>query len=252
MNDEKWKEYIRYNEIEETQPAMSLDIRSNDIDFVSKWVNFKDKKVLDIGCEDGKILNLLKERFNSDISGITLGKITRGNEIFKGDMHEIPFENKLFDVVLILHTLEHSIAPYIALSEIKRVLKTDGIVVIISPEEGDIWTCIKQHYFTPTFRQLANLLNKLGFIPISNFRKEYCINIKEWKRDIIAIWQNTEYEPQSLVEDRMFPIPVLGLPITNDWSLRITPVIIEFRSEKNDGIFNQTHLSGRTDSLMRT
>ena len=44
------------------------------------------------------------------------------------DAHDIPFENKFFDGVIIQAVLEHVVDPYRCVEKIHRVLKVKGLV----------------------------------------------------------------------------------------------------------------------------
>jgi len=247
MNNELWKKYLNFSEIEKTMPATDVPTRNADLKFLAQFLDFKNKKVLDVGCEEGEVLKHLKKEFGCEVTGTTLGAIYEQNKHFikKADMHELPFEDNSFDAVLIMHTLEHAISPYIVLAEINRVLKIGGKIIVIMPEEGDVYTSCKQHYSTMTFRQLFNLLNKTGFIPIKNYRKEYEINEAEWKRDILAVWEKKETNLGSLLENSLVYIPSLGEQIMLNVHIKLTPILIFSAIETE--LMN--HFIGRTDSL---
>ena len=91
---------------------------------------FKNGRVLMMGCGDGYEVRLLKERGFTDVIGLTYerkeyknGRDKIGDNIVRGEMHELPFMNSEFDFVYSKETLEHSLAPYIALCELNRVMK---------------------------------------------------------------------------------------------------------------------------------
>ena len=166
MNNTKWKKYIRAEIIQNEPHGMDAYDRVRDLNFLLNNTDFKNKKILDIGCEEGMIISSLQKVIKCKCIGLTM-KICnnpkiKNVKIVEGDMHELPFEDESFDIVLIMHTLEHSIAPYIVLSEIHRILKPDGEIMIIMPEEGDNNTSSEQHYMTLTFRQLFNLFTELS------------------------------------------------------------------------------------------
>ena len=52
----------------------------------------------------------------------------------RGDMHELPIKDKAFDLAIARHSLEHCVAPYLALQEMMRVARW-GLVVV--PEDSD-------------------------------------------------------------------------------------------------------------------
>ncbi len=243
MNNIKWKKYIRQEEIQIEKYGMSLDERIQDLNMVVNTIDFKNKKILDIGCEEGIIIDTLQKNFNCDVTGLTLKKENdKKDYIIIGDMHELPFDDDTFDIVLLMHTLEHSVAPYIVLNEINRILKNEGKVVIIMPEEGDLFTTTKEHYMTLTFRQLFNLLYKNNFIPNCNYRKEVMITDFEEKREIISIWEKSK----NINDINIRIIPVLCGKIYDDKNhRRIYSVFPQIISSK---ILHNTFL-GRTDSL---
>lgn len=98
---------------------------------------------LDIGCGDGRFARIVGGRFKT-YTGVDLNDkaIERarvsfsGNpriSYFVGDAHNLPLPQKKFDVALYGFSW-HFIEDFDrALSELERVLKTDGIAIIIEP-----------------------------------------------------------------------------------------------------------------------
>jgi len=102
------------------------------------------KRVLDIACGEGYGSRLLAERA-AQVSGVDIAAETvnharatygAGNlEFLLGDCAAIPFEAGTFDVVVSFETIEHHDKHEKMISEIRRVLKPDGILVISSPDK---------------------------------------------------------------------------------------------------------------------
>ncbi|MDD5331748.1 MAG: class I SAM-dependent methyltransferase [Candidatus Nanoarchaeia archaeon] len=99
----------------------------------------KGKKVLDVGCYDGYISNKIKDLGNVVIGmeiskeGVKLAK-ERGIDCFFGDVEgKFPFKDQEFDVVFAGEIIEHVFDTDLFLSEIKRVLKKDGFLVLTTP-----------------------------------------------------------------------------------------------------------------------
>ncbi len=220
MNSDKWNKYIRIDRIQNEGHGMNFKERVRDLDFISNFVKIQNTKILDVGCETGQIIKYLKDKFSCDVTGITERIYEVNPDIKLGDMHELPFENNIFDIVFIMHTLEHSIAPYIVLSEINRVLKKDGIIVCILPEEGCQSTSDHQHFSVMTFRQIFNLLHKTNFEPVLSLRKELKITYSEIRRDIITIWKKVN----SINDWDIITTLVLGVCLSNDGTIRYTAV----------------------------
>lgn len=102
------------------------------------------KDVLDIACGEGYGSNLLaasaKMVIGVDISEPAIrradAKYQRANLQFKvGSCTEIPLEDNSVDVVASFETIEHISQHEEMMSELKRVLRTDGLLIISSPDK---------------------------------------------------------------------------------------------------------------------
>lgn len=97
--------------------------------------------LLDLGCGDGYILDLIKPQTKIAI-GIDyhFGKLMEahkyGNPTAKADFHYLPFANATFDIIHCSHVLEHSLDANKMLSEMARVLKPLGQCLIVIPSTG--------------------------------------------------------------------------------------------------------------------
>ena len=81
------------------------------------------KLTLDLGCGHASYKKYFPNRIGFDIqSGPGVDVV--------GDAHNLPFENEKFDNILCTEVLEHLHSPYIAISEMKRVLKKGGKLVL--------------------------------------------------------------------------------------------------------------------------
>jgi len=101
--------------------------------------NFEPKTILEIGCAAGHLTKFTQDLFpKAKVWGIDIYKPAiieakmRYPEInFQvADAHKLPFNKNYFDLVLCSETIEHVLEPAKMLAEIKRVLKTDGRVVL--------------------------------------------------------------------------------------------------------------------------
>lgn len=98
-----------------------------------------NKKILDIGCGDGKDLMILSKKSNQ-IFGIDpsiefLKKAQKNNPsgVFKEAIGEnIPFDDETFDVVVSKWAIQTSTDVPSVLSEMARVIKKDGTLVFLS------------------------------------------------------------------------------------------------------------------------
>jgi len=109
--------------------------------FLDKYIekNKGKMKALDIGSNFGLFTELLKRK-GYDAYGIDINekkvKWAKKNcraKYMLGSAESIPFKDSTFDIVILLATLEHIIDRGKALSEINRVLKKNGKVIITVP-----------------------------------------------------------------------------------------------------------------------
>lgn len=118
-------------------------------------------KVADIGCGAGNMAKALKryradlEVFGIDISkkAIAQAKKDAGGVIFKiGAVEALPFKERSLEAVCMFDVLEHVPRPQKVLSEVRRVLKKDGIFHLFLPLDAQPGT-------------LYHLLYKIGWQP---------------------------------------------------------------------------------------
>ena len=91
----------------------------------------KNSRVLDVGCNDGTLMEFLKKNKNVDIRGIEISKkkvqicISKGLTVIEGnaefDLKQFP--NNSFDYVVLGQTLQAFINPEVVIRELLRVGK---------------------------------------------------------------------------------------------------------------------------------
>ena len=86
--------------------------------------SFKEKKILILGDAFGVESKYLRELgFKNITSQVADKREIVGENFIVCDMHELTFNDGEFDFIYASHILEHSIAPMLALEEIRRVMK---------------------------------------------------------------------------------------------------------------------------------
>jgi methionine biosynthesis protein MetW len=170
----------------------------------------KGKRLLDIGCGDGAIIEIAIDRYEEihgcDISLNALSE-TKDMGMFSvcADLNEgcVPYKDDSFQCVTALELLEHIINPLRILAEIKRVLKPYGRLVLTTPNiryfrnlhtlifhgsfphttiDDFVWGGGHLHYFTR--KDLSFLLGQAGFKRINFYINEKQFS-RSWKRRFI-------------------------------------------------------------------
>lgn len=125
-------------------------------------------RVLDIGCNDGEFVKLLREKRDCDAHGIDPSEvaIAKANEkgqdtCIIGDAEHIPFSDGSFDFVTCMEVLVHLYDPTAVLKEIRRVLKPEGVLLGSTPHknlERHIWDDKRLHRRYMDEKDLRDLL----------------------------------------------------------------------------------------------
>ena len=90
-----------------------------------------NKKVLDVGCADGTLMQFLKENKNINVRGLEISKekvqecIAKGLTVIEGNAEKDlkQFPDKSFDYVVLSQTLQAFLSPELVLDELLRVGK---------------------------------------------------------------------------------------------------------------------------------
>lgn len=159
-------------------------------------VNSNNKKVsiLDIGCGNGGFLSSLNpakfDRYGVEISrpGYELSR-KRGLEIYHGDINDVDFEDKKFDVVSMWHVLEHIDDPNKLFDIINKILKSEGILIFQIPLTDSLGFRLGKKYWfhldTPRHLMLYSkksvrkicAMNKFDIIETKNEFYEYPLDL---------------------------------------------------------------------------
>ena len=140
-----------------------------------------DLSVLDLGCGAGHGSNMLSKKYTK-VTGLDISKeaVSYAKEhwdapnitFVEGDSMNIPFEDNTFDVVASFEVFEHLHDWRKFLSEIKRVLKPNGLVYISTPNKtlyspGTKKPINPHHVFEMTIPEFKEALS--GYFKIEEF-----------------------------------------------------------------------------------
>lgn len=100
--------------------------------------NDQKAHILDVGCGTGNLLKHLYKNGFCHLSGIDLIKNHHeGITFIQGDFLEIELETR-YDVVTTIMNIEHIAQPEKYISQIKRILKKDGMLIINTVNENSL------------------------------------------------------------------------------------------------------------------
>lgn len=127
--------------------------------------------VLDIGCRDGGLRRFLPHGIR--YQGMDIAPEFAGPDIVTQDVSRgIPFPDATFDHVFCIEVLEHVPNPFGALSEMHRVLRPDGVLVLSVPNPFHVkelvWNLLRipdrqGHIYGWTRQTMTSLAAMCGF-----------------------------------------------------------------------------------------
>lgn len=116
--------------------------------------NIRGKKVLDVGCGKGRFSKIMIEK-GADVTGVDISeeliretKKILGGKFFMGSAMDLQFPDECFDLVYSVEVIEHVPDVEKAISEMVRVLKKEGKIVLIDKNKYSllrtIWKCYRE------------------------------------------------------------------------------------------------------------
>jgi 2-polyprenyl-3-methyl-5-hydroxy-6-metoxy-1,4-benzoquinol methylase len=120
---------------------LKKNIRIQKMASILNGFDFQDKNILDIGCYDGTFLSLVKNRQNNffgiEASDWAVQKSRKkGLQVehhFFDDKAKFPYTDNFFDIIVAGEIIEHVYDTDFFLTEIRRVLKPSGKLLISTP-----------------------------------------------------------------------------------------------------------------------
>jgi len=116
---------------------------STQLVFNKYFRDIKRKKILDIGCGHGAMMNFFKKK-GAIVKGVDLSpeavsySRSIGLDVIQADCRKLPLPNNSFDIVFSLGVVEHFDETIQAIKEHLRVCKSDGKAVIIVPHYNSL------------------------------------------------------------------------------------------------------------------
>jgi len=110
-----------------------------------KYIGIVNGKLLDVGCADGTTTKAIQGKYPAlKIIGLDYYKdainYAKKDEdkinFIVADAHKLPFKANFFDIVCAVEVLEHLTNPERVLSEINRVLKKGGYLIVVQDTDS--------------------------------------------------------------------------------------------------------------------
>ncbi len=147
--------------------------------FVEK-VKPEGGRLLDVGCGTGNFLAQMQKRGAWEVYGldtsqkaVEYAKRRLQLPVFCGVLENANHSSASFDAVTLWNVLEHLHNPLQTLSEVRRILRPDGVLALSVPNGGCLDACLfgshwigldpPRHLYTFTRKTLAQLLERTGF-----------------------------------------------------------------------------------------
>ena len=132
----------------------------------------KNRKILDIGCGSGLMLNSLQQigqTYGMDMSdeAINFSKEIFDGKVERGSLpNQIPYENNFFDLITALDVIEHVDQDIESLQEMRARLVEGGKAIITVPAYMFLWSAfdeMNEHKRRYTLPELKSKLLQAGF-----------------------------------------------------------------------------------------
>ena len=200
-------------------------IRRREWNWVSKWLSpEKEDSILDVACGDGffsRKLGLKVKRIRGiDISEISIqkanGKNKHKNSVFEqADAQKLPYPDASFTKVFSICALQHIKNDGKALSEMQRVLKPKGILVITVDSIGSfakntkfIEAHARQEHMTHQYDK-EGLNKKLEQARFTVLKSKYLLNAQA-SYFFVRLWSQLQFTPWlSLAFPIIYPLTVI-------------------------------------------
>lgn len=167
--------------------------------------------VLNSGCGKGRdeidYLSLSTRSIGIDLDAASLRVNKAFNDLVHGDLGFLPFKDSSFDMIVCRDVLEHLQEPTRVFNEFARVLKTDGVIVLLTPNSLNYVSLISRltpfafHTYFNTLRGIettdtfptyyransSRTLNRLA--AAAGLRQERLIMVQKWPSYLtFSVW----------------------------------------------------------------
>lgn len=137
----KLKDYYQKGRYKKKEQEERLPYYTARTDLLKKLIrDFHPKKILDVGCGDGGMALMLKNRYSAEVYGVDISKKgimlakRKGIKAVVADANKrLPFKTSTFDLIITNEVIEHVFNPDEFILDLKRLLNKKGVLVIGTP-----------------------------------------------------------------------------------------------------------------------
>jgi len=182
-------------------------------------------RLLDVSCGNGYLLRAAMrkhlEAWGLEISQVGLGQasvMAPGSSLICGDAEKLPFASDSFDYVTNIGSVEHYINPAASVAEMARVLKPQGLALVLVPNayglvgnilhvwrHGDVFVDVQPLQRYATRGWWTRLLQTNGLSVLRTFRYE---------RELPRTWEDLRWQfahPAKLLRALLSPLVPINL-----------------------------------------
>lgn len=125
--------------------------------------------ILDLGCGDGALVRVLNELDEVHAQGLDI------NHGVNFEADPLPYANNVFDITLMYSVIEHLHNPGNILTELKRILKKSGYLIIITSnfDPAQFLICDWKFYDDPTHVHPYNPTSLEHLLRLYQFHKRF-------------------------------------------------------------------------------
>jgi SAM-dependent methyltransferase len=188
------------------QPLVEAVVRwvgERHISFLSRGLD-AGARVLDVGCGRGVILGALADR-GFEVHGVEIsaeaarGADPRAEIRIAPTLVEADYPDAFFDEIVIWHVLEHLVDPRSTVTEMQRILKPNGRLIVAVPNfesaqarwSGGAWfhLDLPRHLYQFPLSALRRMLGDVGFEVVSDHHFSLRQNPFGWMQSAMNRWR---------------------------------------------------------------
>ena len=158
-------------------------------EIVKRVMSLPGEKILDLGCGNGNIISLLKDKRKGDYYGADISakmiqeakkRLGPDVELKVADVVKLPYESEMFDIIICNASFHHYTEPDKAAEEMKRVLKKGGVLILGDPTlPGELMIKIINSRLKDSNSGDYRIYGKKEIIPLF---QAHDFSVTQWKR----------------------------------------------------------------------